>query len=82
VRFSCRFYRFCVFNGYRPAPEPGNLQHPLRGDVSPLLPMRSIVLFFGAWIPLGNPAVVGVAVRAGSPRARKPIRPTGATANH
>jgi hypothetical protein len=39
VRFSCRFYRFCVFNGYRPAPHPGNLQHPLRGDVSPLLPV-------------------------------------------
>jgi hypothetical protein len=40
----------------------GKLQHPLRGDVSPLLPVRSIDLFFGIWIPPGDALIP----RAGS----------------
>ncbi len=30
------------------------IQHPFWGGVSPLLPMRSIVFFFGAWTLPGN----------------------------
>jgi hypothetical protein len=29
--------------------------NPVRGDVSPLQPVRSTVFFSGAWIPPGNP---------------------------
>ena len=47
-RKPLRTKTFAYANGEFPYANPG------RGDVSPLQPMRSIVFFFGCWIPPGN----------------------------